>query len=120
MWPWDFEYDGTEDGRQLKFLNIVDKYTRECFMNRSYRCIGAREVVGELRSLMVKHGKPEHVCCDNGPEFIASAIREWSADQDIGTIYIGPGRTPALRASTVSSGTNASGGRCLRAFYRRG
>lgn len=91
VWSWDFEYDRTEDGRQLKFLNIVDEYTRECLMNRPYRCIGAREVIAELRSLMVDYGVPEHIRSDNGPEFIASAIREWLAARDIGTIYIEPG-----------------------------
>ncbi len=51
----------------------------------------AREVITELRCLMVDHGVPEHIRSDNGPEFIASAIREWLADEDIGTIYIEPG-----------------------------
>ena len=91
VWSWDFEYDRTDNGRQLKFLNILDEYTRECFMNRPYRCIGAHEVIAELRCLMVEHGVPEHIRSDNGPEFIAAEIQRWMASSGIGTIYIEPG-----------------------------
>src|SRR6516162_10518991 len=30
VWTWDFIFDRTSDGRSLKFLSIVDEYTREC------------------------------------------------------------------------------------------
>ena len=91
VWAWDFEYDRTDNGRQLKFLNIVDEFTRECFLNRPYRCIGASEVIAELRRLMVEYGVPEHIRSDNGPEFIAAEIQRWMASSGIGTIYIEPG-----------------------------
>ena len=30
VWAWDFVHDRTGDGRPLKWLSIVDEYTREC------------------------------------------------------------------------------------------
>ena len=30
VWAWDFIHDRTEEGRPLKWLSIVDEYTREC------------------------------------------------------------------------------------------
>ncbi len=30
VWAWDFIHDRTEDGRALKWLSVVDEYTREC------------------------------------------------------------------------------------------
>ena len=30
VWTWDFIFDRTSDGRSLKWLSIVDEYTREC------------------------------------------------------------------------------------------
>lgn len=60
-------------------------------MNRPYRCIGAREVIAELRSLMVEYGVPEHIRSDNGSEFIAAEIQRWMTANNIGTIYIQPG-----------------------------
>ena len=34
---------------------------------------------------------PEHICSDNGPEFIAKAIQKWLRENEIKTIYIDPG-----------------------------
>ena len=39
VWSYDFVFDRTEDGRQLKFLNIVDEYTRECLVINVARSI---------------------------------------------------------------------------------
>ena len=30
VWSVDFLFDTTEDGRQVKFMPIIDEYTREC------------------------------------------------------------------------------------------
>lgn len=30
VWAWDFIFDRTSNGRSLKWLSIVDEYTREC------------------------------------------------------------------------------------------
>ena len=30
VWTWDFIFDRTSDGRSLKWLSLVDEYTREC------------------------------------------------------------------------------------------
>ena len=30
VWAWDFLHDRTSDGRPLKWLTLVDEYTREC------------------------------------------------------------------------------------------
>lgn len=91
VWSWDFLHDRTEDGRQLRFLTIVDEYTRECFAIRAGRSLGSTEVIGELRSLMATCGAPEHIRSDNGSEFISAAIKSWLSASSIGTIYIEPG-----------------------------
>jgi hypothetical protein len=30
VWTWDFIFDRTSDGRSLKWLSLLDEYTREC------------------------------------------------------------------------------------------
>jgi transposase InsO family protein len=37
------------------------------------------------------YGMPEHIRSDNGPEFIAKAIRDWLAKLGVKTLYIEPG-----------------------------
>lgn len=38
----------------------------------------------------MQHGAPEHIRSDNGPEFIAIALREWLARLGVQTLYITP------------------------------
>ena len=45
----------------------------------------------ELGELFVRHGPPEHIRADNGPEFIATALREWLGRLGTKTLYMEPG-----------------------------
>ena len=40
---------------------------------------------------MCGHGIPEHIPCDNGPEMIAKALREWVPETGPQIRYIAPG-----------------------------
>ena len=44
-----------------------------------------------LQELFVDRGVPSHVRCDNGPEFIATAIREHLKRTGVHALYIEPG-----------------------------
>ena len=37
MWALDFQTDATVDGRQVRFLNIIDEFTREALATRPFR-----------------------------------------------------------------------------------
>ena len=39
----------------------------------------------------ISHGAPEHIRSDNGPEFVAAAVRGWLAGLNVKTLYIEPG-----------------------------
>jgi len=72
-------------------LSVVDEYTRECLALKVDRSITSEDVLDTLAELFAMRGVPEHVRSDNGPEFIAKAIRTWLARVDIKTLYIEPG-----------------------------
>ena len=40
---------------------------------------------------MLERGIPEHVRCDNGPEMVAKALRQWLVKLGTRTLYIEPG-----------------------------
>ena len=44
-----------------------------------------------LSDLFVRRGVPEHIRCDNGPEFTAKAVREWLGRVGVKTLFIEPG-----------------------------
>jgi transposase InsO family protein len=91
VWSYDFLFDQSENGRQLKLLAIVDNFTRECLAIEVAHHITAVRVIEILEELVAKHGSPGYLRSDNGPEFIASAVRQWLAASQISTAYIEPG-----------------------------
>jgi len=91
VWCYDFVKDQTTEGRPLKFLPIEDEYTRECLALEVERSITAKDTIEMLRYLFELHGAPRYIHSDNGPEFIANAIRAFLADSGVETLYIAPG-----------------------------
>jgi len=91
VWAWDFIHDRDEKGRAIKTLSIVDEHTRECLALEVGRSFKAVDVLDVLRELFVIRGVPEHIRSDNGPEFIARAIRVFLGKAGVNTLYIEPG-----------------------------
>ena len=91
VWSYDFVYDRTEDGRQLKFLPVMDEYTREALALEVDRSITGEDVVDVLTYLFEVHGEPEYIRSDNGPEFVAKAVRDWLEASGVDTLFIEPG-----------------------------
>ena len=91
MWSYDFVFDRTEDGRQLKILTMVDEYTREALSVHVARSITAQDVIDVLARIMVERGSPACIRSDNGPEFIAEAIKKWLSNMETATLFIEPG-----------------------------
>ena len=91
VWSYDFVHDRLENGAGLKLLTVLDECTRECLGILVERSITAAGVIGFLEVLMLKRGQPEHVRSDNGPEFVAEALKGWLGRSGIQTQYIEPG-----------------------------
>jgi putative transposase len=91
VWSYDFVMDQTGDGKRLKMLPVVDEFTRECLTIEVERSMTAREVVDTLKYLFEVRGVPRHIRSDNGPEFIAGAVKKWLAESGADTLYIEPG-----------------------------
>ena len=91
LWALDFQFDQTVDGRNLKLLNVIDEYTRECLAIVVARSIDADGVVACLERLAAERGVPTYVRFDNGPEFIARAVHDWCRFNGSSSIFIDPG-----------------------------
>ena len=91
VWCWDFVFDRTASGSALKWLSIVDEYTRECLALKVDRSITSEDVIDTLAELFAMRGVPRHIRSDNGPEFIAQAIRRWLGQVGVEALYVEPG-----------------------------
>lgn len=91
VWSYDFVADRTHDGRAYRMLCIIDEFTREALAIRVARRLNSTDVIEALCDLFIDRGIPAHIRSDNGPEFIAAALREWIAAVGAKTAYIEPG-----------------------------
>jgi len=91
VWTWDFIHDRTTAGQPLKWFAITDEYTRECLALEVDRGLTADRVLDILTNLFLTRGVPRHIRSDNGPEFIATAIRRHGQQAGLEMLYIEPG-----------------------------
>lgn len=91
VWSWDFVHDQTDWGSSFRILSVLDEYSKECHSLRPRRSYRAENVIEVLEELIEEHGAPQFIRSDNGPEFIAYAIRDWLKRREIKTHYITPG-----------------------------
>jgi len=91
VWSYDFVEDRTHNGRKFRMLNVIDEFTRECIAIRIDRKLKSTDVIDVLSDLFILRGVPGHVRSDNGPEFVAKAVREWITAVGAKTAFIEPG-----------------------------
>jgi len=53
--------------------------------------MNADDILDALHMLLMKHGKPEFIRSDNGPEFIAGHLQDWLKKAGIRPMQIYPG-----------------------------
>ena len=97
------------------------------------RKIRSHDVLEVLADLFVRHGPPEYLRSDNGPEFSAKLVRRWLGRVGVETLFIEPGGpwengynenfNGKLRGRAVERGDDlllaGSGGRAGRAMEAR-
>ena len=91
VWSYDFVEDRTHDGRKYRMLTVLDEFTHESLAILVARRLKAVDVIDVLSDLFLLRGVPGHIRSDNGPEFVASSVRDWIAAVGARTAYIAPG-----------------------------
>jgi putative transposase len=92
VWALDYQHDTTSTGRQIRFLNVIDEYTREALATRAAWSWNADQTTALLDELITTLGrKPEHLRMDNGPELTSHALSDWARFGSVGCVFIEPG-----------------------------
>jgi putative transposase len=91
VWCYDFVADRTSDGGSLKWLTLVDEYTRECLALHVDRSVCGADVRRVLSRVMGRRGAPRRIRSDNGSEFICEALRCWLPAKGTEAIPVAPG-----------------------------
>ena len=90
-WSMDFMHDGLTDGRAFRLFNVIDDYNREALTIEVDFSLPAGRVIRSFNQLIEYRGKPVQIRCDNGPEYISNALKDWAEQQRITISYIEPG-----------------------------
>ena len=88
---YDFVFCRTHDGRRLRFLTLIDEFTRECLAIDVGRSLTSEDVLERLSDLFIHRGTPDFIRSDNGPEFAAKRVRTWLEKVGVNTLFIEPG-----------------------------
>ena len=110
VWAIDFVHDKLSNGRSYKMLTVLDEFTRQALAVKVRTKMGAEDVLEVLYPLLLRHGTPEYIRSDNGPEFAAEATQDWLRRVGIKPIRIYPGSP--WETDTTSGSTEHSARRC--------
>lgn len=91
VWTYDFVADRTIDGRPLKWLTVVDEYTRECLALYVAGSVVGTDVRRVLARVIGRRGAPTRLRSDNGSEFICRALQGWLPEAGTASIPVAPG-----------------------------
>jgi transposase InsO family protein len=69
--------DRTADGCPLKWLTLVDEYTRECLVLHAAASLTGADVRRIVARVIGRRGAPTRIRSDNGSEFICVALVDW-------------------------------------------
>jgi putative transposase len=90
VWTYDFIADRTVNGGALKWLTLVDEYTRECLALHVDRAVSGADVRRVLARVVGRRGPPRRIRSDNGSEFIGEALSQWLPAQGTEAIPVAP------------------------------
>jgi putative transposase len=90
VWTCDFIIDRTADGGSLKWLSLVDEYTRECLALHVGASMTGADVRRVLARVMGRRGGPTRIRSDNGSEFICQVLTAWLPQTGTKAIPVAP------------------------------
>ena len=92
IWSMDFVSDQLYNGRKLRFLTIVDNFTRVSPLIGTRFQYKAVDVVKTLDRAIAEHRVPEAIQVDNGPEFISKELDLWAYANKVELKFSRPGK----------------------------
>ena len=83
--------DRTASGQPLRWLTLVDEYTKECLALHVAVSLTGRDVRGVLARVIGRRGAPGSIRSDNGSEFVCAALAGWLPARGTEPIQVAPG-----------------------------
>ena len=91
VWTYDFVADRTAEGKPLRWLTLVDEYTKECLALHVAGSLTGADVRGVLARVIGRREAPRNIRSDNGSEFVCEALTGWLPSRGAQPIQVAPG-----------------------------
>jgi putative transposase len=88
----DFMSDALACGRRFRTFNVIDDFNREVLHIEVDTSINSQRLVRVFEQLKSRHGLPQIIRSDNGPEFLGEVFVQWLKDEGVALQYIEPGK----------------------------
>lgn len=89
----DFVADALFDGRKIRCLTIVDKYSRKCMAIEVGQGLKGTDVVSALEELrLFQQAMPRKIQVDNRSEFISKDVDRWAYEHQVELVFSRPGK----------------------------
>lgn len=92
IWAMDFMSDALADGRKLRVLTVLDRFTRECVALEVSGTFGGADVARVLTRAGVQRGLPSGINVDNGTEFTSKVFDQWAYANKVALDFSRPGK----------------------------
>lgn len=91
-WAMDFVHDQLLDGRKIRVLTVIDKWSRESVLLEVDHAMSGTSVVAAFERLAKRRALPKTITVDNGSEFTSKAMDEWAHVNGVALDFIRPGK----------------------------
>ena len=91
-WSMDFMHDQLADGRSIRLFNVIDDFNREGLCIDVDFSLPSLRAIRSLDQIIEWRGQPMKIRCDNGPEYVSEALRDWASRRGIVLEFIQPGK----------------------------
>jgi putative transposase len=91
-WSMDFVADNLFNGKRIRFLTVVDVFSRECLAIEVGQGLRGHDVVNTVDRILKQRGAPEQIFVDNGSEFISKVLDKWAYENKVTLAFSRPGK----------------------------
>ncbi|MGF7190471.1 putative transposase [Robbsia andropogonis] len=82
-WSMDFMHDQLSDGRSIRLFNVIDEFNREGLCIDVDFSLPALGVIRSLNQVSEWRETPLKIRCENGPEYVSEALKDWAEKRGI-------------------------------------
>ena len=91
-WSMDFVFERLFNGAKIRFLTVLDVYSRECLAIEVGQQLKGEDVVRVMQIISYQRGLPDQIFVDNGSEFISKALDKWAYENEVTLAFSRPGK----------------------------